>query len=167
MFDSFVLKRQFPSRFEPVVRSGNEILLAKIVSAQAVQESIRLKEQFTQEESKMAEIQAEGRRLGLTTAELFPKEEIIEEVIEAPTIYYFWSPFKIMTDPNRPNLIFPNVQKFQQGALSDKSVSDLKNTGWLVMKADFTLSGTPLQIGIDKMNKIARRNMGIKAVNVG
>jgi len=103
----------------------------------------------------------------LVKEELFPTEPEPEPVEIQLKSYYVWTRFSVTTIPSRPGLVFPIKQVFSQPKLSDAQVTQLRNLGKTVILADFVLAGSPIQRGIDEMNKIAQRNTGIKEIRIG
>lgn len=94
-------------------------------------------------------------------------KEDIERLADPVTItkkYYTWTKFTVVL---MRGLVFPSKQVFKQLDLTDQQVNTLENQGFTVLEATFVLSSSPLAQGIDALNKIADRNIGIKEIIVG
>ncbi len=86
--------------------------------------------------------------------------------------YYTWTTFNVIRGgkenlfPNRPDLVFPQVRRFALLTLEIDQVELLEAQGFTILLADKPLTEIPMAQGIEEINKIARRNVGIKEINL-
>jgi hypothetical protein len=139
------------------------LIQSRISGAAETRLSQRVREQIRRENPQATGMQIDQ----LVKEKLFPTEPEAQPAEIELKSYYVWSRFSVITIPSRPGLVFPIKQIFSQPKLSDSQVTQLRNLGKTVILADFVLTGSPIQRGIDEMNKIAERNTGIKEIRIG
>jgi len=98
------------------------------------------------------------------TTDLSPEHESFRGQTIPTQKYYTWTKFNVQRIETRPGLVFPKVQNFAQYDLTDQQVELLLNQGFTVIKADKLLHEIPIAQGINKLNDIARRNVGIGGI---
>lgn len=135
----------------------------RISGAAETRLSQRVRERIRRENPQATGMEIEQ----LVQEELHPTEPEAQPTEIELKSYYVWTRFSVTTIPSRPGLVFPIKQIFSQLKLSDAQVTQLRNLGKTVILADFVLTGSPIQRGIDLMNKIAQRNTGIKEIRIG
>jgi len=165
IYENFLrLEKLTAQQRQTELEAQRELLIqSRISGAAETRLSQRVRERIRRENPQATGMQIDQ----LVKEELFPTEPEAQPVEIELKSYYVWSRFSVITIPSRPGLVFPIKQIFSQPKLSDSQVTQLRNVGKTVILADFVLTGSPIQRGIDEMNKIAQRNTGIKEIRIG